>query len=113
MARITDACMAAQDRGGREHRHPEQEHTLAAEEVPESPGEEQEASERDEEGVDDPGEVALGEMELALDLGQGDVHDRRVEHDHELREADDDERQPATAVRGGGCRRESHRCPDV
>jgi hypothetical protein len=89
----------AQDRGDGEDGDAEQEHALAADEVTESAGEQQQAAERDEEGVDDPGEITLGEMEVALDRRQGDVHDRRVEHDHELREADDHEGHPPAAIR--------------
>ena len=83
--------------------HAEQEHALATEQVAEPAGQQQEAAERDEERVDDPGEVALGEVEVVLDRGQRDVHDRRVEHDHQLRQADDDERQPAPAISGRWC----------
>ena len=52
--------------------------------IAEPAGQQQEAAERDEEGVDDPGQVALGEVEVALNRRQRDVHDRGVEHDHEL-----------------------------
>jgi hypothetical protein len=58
---------AAKCRRGREYDDSGEEHALAAEQVAESPGEQQEAAERDKEGVDDPGEVALGEVEVALD----------------------------------------------
>ncbi len=91
----------AERRGGREHDHAGEEHTLAAEQIAESTGEEQEAGEGDEEGVDDPGEVSLAEVQVALDGGEGHVHDRRVEHDHQLGEANDRERQPAAPVAAG------------
>jgi len=32
-------------------------------------------------------QCALPDAEIALDRGQGDIHDRNVEHDHELRRA--------------------------
>src|SRR6266851_5014006 len=54
----------------------------------------QEASVADQVGVDDPGQVRLAETEVHLDPGQGDVDDRRVEHDHELPEAHDDQGHP-------------------
>ena len=63
-------------------------------------GQEQQAAEGDEERVDDPGQVALAEVEVLLDRGQRDVHDRDVEHDHQLRQADDGERGPAAAIGG-------------
>ena len=89
---------AAQERGGGERDEAGQEHALAAGEIAEPPREQQQAPEGDQERVDDPGEVRLAEVEVALDRGQRDVHDRDVEHDHQLRQADDDERRPATAV---------------
>ncbi len=95
----------AQRRRGGEHDDPGEKYTPSAEQVPESPGEQQEAAERDEEGVDDPGEIALGEVELALDRGKRHVHDRRVEDDHELREAHDHKSHPAATVADYGERR--------
>jgi hypothetical protein len=47
--------------------------------------EQQEAAEGEGVAGDDPRQVVLaGDVEGAGDVGQGDVHDRRVEHDHEL-----------------------------
>ena len=66
----------------------------------EAAGQQQQAAERHEEAVDDPGQVRLAEMQVLLDRRQGDVHDRDVEHDHQLGEADDDQRRPAAAVSG-------------
>jgi hypothetical protein len=40
-------------------------------------------------------QVGIREVQALLDRGQRDVHDGRVEDDHELREADDDEDEPA------------------
>ena len=93
---------AAQERGGGERDEAGEEHPLAAGEIAEPAREQQQAPEGDEEGVDDPGEVRLAEVEVALNRGQRDVHDRDVEHDHQLRQADDHQRRPATAVRWGG-----------
>ena len=45
-------------------------------------------------GVDDPLQRAGREVQVGLQRGQGDVHDRRVEDDHELAEADDGEHEP-------------------
>src|SRR5262249_49911616 len=36
---------------------------------------------------DDPLQGALPDVEIPLDRGQGDIHDRDVEHDHKLRHA--------------------------
>ena len=52
----------AQRRGQREERDAAQEHALAADQVAEPPGQQQEAAERDQVGVDDPGQVGLGEV---------------------------------------------------
>jgi hypothetical protein len=42
---------------------------------------------------------ALPDAEIVLDRGQGDVHDRNVEHDHELRRARQDEDHFLVCVR--------------
>ena len=113
---------AAQQRREREDDEAGEEDPPAPEEVAEAPGQEQQAAEGDEEGVDDPGEVRLAEAQIVLDRRQRDVHDRDVEDDHQLREADDDQRRPATAfigraVSGCGCELQNHfslvacRCP--
>src|SRR4029077_19565522 len=44
---------------------------------------------------DHPLEVFLGEVEIGLDRWQGNVQDRRVEHNHELRHHDHGEYEPA------------------
>ena len=62
---------------------PGEEDVAAAEQVAEPPGQQQQAAEGDQVGVDDPGEARLREAEVGLDRGQGDVHDRRVEDDHQ------------------------------
>ena len=93
---------SAQGRGHGEQRDPAEKDALSPEQVTEAAGEQQEAAERDQEGVDDPGQIALGEVEITLDRGQRHVHDRRVEHDHELGQADDHEGQPAAAIRRDG-----------
>ena len=69
-----------------------------AEEVAEATGQQEDAAEGDEVGVDDPGQARLAEAEVALDGGQGDVHDRRVEDDHEHPGAQDREREPAAVA---------------
>ena len=76
----------------------DQEDSPLADQVAEPAGEQQQAAERDQVGVDDPGEVALGEAEVVLDRRQRDVHDRRVEDDHQHARAEHVERDPARAV---------------
>jgi hypothetical protein len=58
---------AAQQRREREDAQAGHEDALAPEQVAEAPGEEQQAAERDEVGVDDPGEARLREAEVVLD----------------------------------------------
>ena len=105
----------AQQRRERERDEAGKEDALAPDEVAEPAGQEQQAPEGDEEAVDDPGQVGLAEAEVALDRRQRDVHDRDVEDDHQLREADDDQGRPAAAVgrrvrRGCGCESQMTPC---
>ncbi len=71
------------------------EHPPPAEEVGRPSAEEQEAPEDERVGADHPLEVLLREPEIGLDRRQGDVHDRDVEHDHELDDAEERQRQPS------------------
>ena len=75
-----------------------------AEQVAEPSGQEEQAAEGDQVGVDDPGEARLREAEVGLDLGKSDVHDRRVEDDHEHPGAQDREREPAVVASSCRCR---------
>ena len=92
---------AAGDGRQGEQRDAGQEHLLAADEVAEAPGHEQEAPEADEVGVDDPGQAGLGEVQAALDVRERHVDDGAVERVHEHGQADDDQGDPAPAVAGG------------
>ena len=98
---LTRGDSAQQRRHGEGH-DAREEDAPSPDEVAEPSGEEQQAAEGDEERVDDPGQVGLAEVEVALDRRQRDVHDRDVEDDHQLCEAHDDEGNPAPAVRAGG-----------
>ena len=70
----------------------------AAQHVGGPSAEQQEPAEDQGVGADHPLEVLLGEPEVALDGGQSDVHDRDVEDDHELDDAQEREGQPLAAV---------------
>ena len=85
---------AAGQRGGREQAEPGEEDAAAAEQVARPAAEQQQAAERERVGVDDPLEAVGGEPEIGLDRGQGDVHDRDVEDDHELRDGEHGEGEP-------------------
>ena len=73
---------------------------LAAEEVGDPAAEQQQAAEGERVGGDDPLPVVVGEAERLLGGGQRDVHDGRVEHDHQLGDAEDGEDRPAAVVVG-------------
>jgi hypothetical protein len=83
-----------------EDSEPDQEQPLQAEEVAEAAAQQEEAAEDEGVGVDDPLQAAVGEVKVVLDRRQGDVHDRRVENDHEVCQADEDEDDPGIC-RGG------------
>ena len=96
---------AAGQRGQREQDEAGHEHAPPAQQVGHAPAEQQEAAEGEHVGVHDPGEVALREVERLADRGQRDVHDRRVEHHHELRRGEQAEGDPAGGARSflGSC----------
>ena len=83
-----------QQRGDREDDEPREEQPLASDQVARAAAEKQEAAEDQRVGVDDPLQLGGRHVEIALDRGQRDVHDRRVQDDHELRDADEDEDEP-------------------
>ena len=88
---------AAGQRREREERDADQEQPPVAEEVAEPPAEQQEAAEGEQVGVHDPRERRLREAEVLADRRQRDVHDGRVEHDHQAR------RGRARRGRASGC----------
>jgi hypothetical protein len=75
------------ERGAREQHQPGHQHPAAADQVGHPPAQEQESSQHQGVGDDQPLLRALGEPELALDGRQCHVHDRHVQHDHELDQA--------------------------
>ena len=86
---------AGGQRGDRDQHQAGHEDPAAAEQVGGAPAEQQEAAEGEHVGVDDPGQVLLGEVERSADRRQRDVDDRGVEDDDELRRAEQDQGQPA------------------
>ena len=85
----------AQQRCDGEERHAREEQALAAEEVSRPAAEQKEPAEEQRVRVDDPLQAAVRKAEIGLDRRQRDVRDGGVEHDHELREAHEDEDDPA------------------
>ncbi|MDH6617469.1 hypothetical protein M2163_004577 [Streptomyces sp. SAI-135] len=89
------------ERGGRgEADQADDEGVLAAPQVGYAAAEEQEPAEGQGVGRHDPLPVAVGDAEVGLGRRQGDVHDGRVEDDHQLGQRDEDERFPAVGVTG-------------
>src|SRR5262249_43435270 len=69
--------------------------------VAQPPAEQQEAAVSEHVGVDDPDQRRVAEREVGLDRRQRHVHDRRIEHDHELARAQHVQRQPAPVGHSG------------
>ena len=96
-----EALRGAADGGrGGEAEQADDERPLAAEEVAELAAEQQQAAEGQRVGRDDPLARAVGEVQRLLGRRQRDVHDGRVEHDHQLGDAEDGEDRPAPGVGG-------------
>ena len=89
----------AAHRCNREEEDSRQEDLAASDQVTEPPGHEQEAPVGDQVAVDHPGQAGLGKTKVSLHVRQRHVHDRGVEHDHELPEADHDQGQPPSEIR--------------
>ena len=93
---------------GRRASEPEQsgdERPLAAEQVTELAAEQQQASEGQRVGSDDPLPVVGRELQGPLRRWQRDIHDRHVEHDHQLRHAEQRQDRPPIGRSMAGARR--------
>jgi hypothetical protein len=86
----------AQDRGDGEAGQAGQEDPPAPEQIPEPAEQQEQAAERDQVRVRDPGQAGGAHPEVGLDRREGDVHDGRVEDQHELPEQDGEQPQHAT-----------------
>ena len=91
---------AAEQRGDGEDAEADHEHPPPPEQVGERAGRQQQRGERQRVGVDDPLQVGEAGVQVALDVGQRDVHDRDVEQQHEGRHADGDQRPALTVAHG-------------
>ena len=90
----------AGDRADHEQRRTDHEHLAAAVEVGERAGGQQQRREAERVGVDHPLQVGEARAELALDVGERDVHDRDVEQQDEDAEADRGQRPPLGVAAG-------------
>ena len=94
-----EALRRSADGGGdREPGEPADEGPLASEEVGDPPAEQEQAAERQRVGGHHPLAVVNREVQGALCGRQRDVHDGRVEHDHQLGDADDQQDRPTVLV---------------
>jgi hypothetical protein len=71
------------------------------EEIAQPTPEQQEAPEREQIGIHDPGERLLGKGEVLADRRQSNADDRHVENDHQVAQAQHDQREPARACAHG------------
>ena len=88
---------AGEGRGG-EQQQAGDEHPAPAEQVTGTAAEQQQAAERQGVAVHHPLQAGVGESQGRLDVRQRDVDDGRVEHDHQLRGRDDQQRHALLAA---------------
>ncbi len=98
--RLVTPCEPAEQRADREDDEAAHEDASAPEDVGEPAAEQEEPSEDQGIGADHPLQVFLREAEIRLDRRQRDIHDRDVEHHHELHGAEERQREPSCPV---GC----------
>ena len=84
--------------GGSEAQQSDQECLLAAHEVGDATPEQQEPAERQRVRGHHPLHVLRSDTQIRLRAGDGQVHDRRIEHDHELGDRDHEQRSEAVRV---------------
>src|SRR5665811_1972152 len=84
----------AEERGQGEDREADGEDAPAPQAVAQRPSRQQEGGERQRVGVDHQLQTGEAGVEVALDVGQGDVDDRDVQQQHERRDRDQDEGPP-------------------
>ena len=89
---------AADGRGDGEAGQRDDQDLLAADIVGDPAAEQQQRTERQGIGGHHPLPVGVGDAQRGLRLRQRDVHDGRVQDDHQLREGDDRQREPAFRV---------------
>ena len=83
---------AAEQRRDGEQQDARLQHAAAAHDVAEAATEQEQSAEGQRVGVEHPRQRRGGEVQRALDVRQRDVHDGRVEHDHQLGAREDGER---------------------
>src|SRR5688572_3215873 len=94
-AAISSVCEAAGERRQGEEHDPVQEHPAMAVEIAQPPAQQQEAAIGQQVGIHHPHQRGLGKTEVAADRGQRHIHHGRIEHDHQVAQAQDAEGDPA------------------
>ena len=95
----------AQGRGAGKPDQADDEGAFPAGVVGDPPTEQQQCAEGQGVGRDHPLPVGVADVEVRLCRWKGDVHDRRIEDDHQLRGREDDQRPPSARVGLGPLRR--------
>ena len=88
------ACDGTRRAGQDEHGQPDEEASAYADPVGQRAGEQEQRRERDGVSVDDPLRGRGRAAEVGADRAQRDVHDRRVERDHQEPRGDCSQREP-------------------
>ena len=99
--RAEAAGEAAEQGGDGEDRNAQHVEALAPDHVGEPAADRQNDSVGDEVGGDHPGALVDADRQAAGDVAQRHIGDRRVEHDHEGGDGDDDGDEPRTAIARG------------
>src|SRR5215471_2502710 len=92
------------ERGDREQGEPGEQHPTPAEQVGGPPAEQQEATQHQAICDHHPLQIGLIQTEILLDRRQRDVHHRKIENDHELDPAHENENHPRVNPGPGGWR---------
>jgi hypothetical protein len=87
-----------EQRANGEHDEAHHEEPAATQEIGKAATEKECSTEEDCVGGDHPLQALLGEVQVGLDRGQCNVHNRDVQHDHELSSDDHREGEPPPAV---------------
>jgi len=91
---------AAQERGDGEERQSGHEDAPSAEQITRAPTEQQESAKRERVPADHPFQGTRREAEGLLDGRERYVHDRHVQHNHQVRDAEYGESLPALRIGG-------------
>ena len=95
-------CGAAERGGECESDQPDHQCSTTPPQVGDATTEEQQSAECQRIRGDDPLLIGRADAEVDLGVGQGDLDHRAVEHDHQLRDADEDQGLPPARVGLGG-----------